>query len=165
MHRYIAVILASAVLSACTLTPQGGGMRTEFNPPLVYRSWSAHTYTSVAGIKACAISSGYNGITVIVSGRDGENIAAKSDRPLVPGGMLDVNVSGNAFQTYEEFFPDSVAKRMAQSMTGGGKAYLEWYEESSTWGGAPQRVQTIIRLDGFAQQLKECRDLLHDGRS
>lgn len=160
LRNFIPVILV--VVSACTVTPQGDGLKGDFNPPLVYRGWDTRTYVAQNGADVCALSSGYNGLTVLLSRHKGGpvNIDVKGNRTLVPGGMLDVNTDGGNFQTYEEYFSSASANKMVDVMSKGKKIYLEWSEQSGTYGGAPVRVQNVVKLDGFAGQLQKCRDAL-----
>lgn len=160
LRNLIPALLISA--TACTFTPQGDNLQPGFNPPLVYRNWDTRNYVAQNGADVCTISSGYNGLTVLFSHHKGRPVYVdiKGNRNMVPGGMLDVNLPGGNFQTYEEYFSSASANRMVDIMSKGGKAYLEWSEESGTFGGAPVRVQNVVKLDGFAALARDCRDTL-----
>ncbi len=155
------ILLSALLVSACTFTPENGEIRTEFHPPFVYQAWHTEHYALQNGDPACVVSSGSGGIEIILA-REGGNIetAAKSNRPMQPGFWLTVNAGGNTFYAYDTYFHEQTARALADALSKGGKAYLEWAENSRWPGGAPQRAQNIVKLDGFKEQLDACRNYL-----
>ncbi len=158
--RYLAPVLALLV-SACTFTPQDGGVNAGFHPPLVSKHWDVKNYALQNGTPVCAISSGYNGITLTLShSRGDEEVVVQSTRMMNPGATLTVNVGGERFEAYDTFFPAKVGPQLLQSLLKGDKAYLEWSEFSGPSGRERTHVQNIVQLDDFAGHVKECRDSL-----
>jgi hypothetical protein len=147
--------------SACTVTPQNGGVDTAFNPPLVSRQWRTENYTLPNGIGVCAISSGYNGLTVSISHPPaGEDVAIQSNRLMQPGATLTVNAGGGSFEAYDSFFKPQAARALLENLARGGKAYLEWSEFSGPSGRERVHVQNVVQLDNFVADLKACRNSL-----
>jgi len=158
--RYLAPALA-LLTSACTLTAQDKGVNAEFHPPFVSQSWHVEHYRSQNGAKACAISSGYNGLTVTLSHpRGGEAVSVQSNRRMEPGATLTVNVDAGRFETGDAFFSPKSAQALVEDFAAGGQAYLEWSEFSGFPGRERAHVQNIVKLDDFGAQLQECRDSL-----
>jgi len=146
MKRFAAMLALLA--SACTFTQQGDA---EFHPPLVYQPWH-----STGNGKVCELSSGYNGITVLVRKQDMAAIV-KGNRDLEPGTTLTIAVGGRLFETAGAAFstPDSTA--LLEAFQHNDKAYLEWSEVRSSRGIARQHVNNIVKLDGFTAVLQQCR--------
>ncbi len=150
------------IISACTLAPQDSGMHAELHPPLVSPHWHVDHYTLADASKVCAVSSGYNGITVLLSNRQGaEDALVQSNRHMEPGATLTVNVGGGNFETYEDYFPTKVSHAIVDHLQKGDTAYLEWSEFSGPSGRERTHVQNIVPLNDFNAHLKECRDQLN----
>jgi len=130
--------------------------------PLAYRQWEQEQVVLQNGVHACSLSSGYNGLTVLAGNLEpGKDVAVKSNRLMKPGSTLHVNVNGGNFETSDTFFSPQSAHEMLGYLTQGGKAYLEWSEMSGPAGSPRAHVQNVLRLDGFADALKQCRTQLN----
>ncbi len=149
---------------ACTFTPQTGGSDAEFHPPLVDKYWQVEHFTTQSGARACSISSGYNGLTVLMSRKSKKEnlrLSVKSNHHLEPGATLTANVDNATLRTSEDIFPPQVGQELVKHLTKGDKLYLEWSEMTGPFGSSDRiRVQNIVQLNGFAEQLKQCRDSL-----
>jgi len=148
------LLLATAILaSACTFTPQENSLKGDFHPPLVLQHWNTEYYKTKDSSKNCDISSGSNGISVILNS---ENMVIKSNRRIVAGGSLNVSVAGKRFETYEEYFPDNLTHDLLDSLTKGDKVYIEWTEFSGPKGSGRIHFQNIVQLDDFKSHLQDC---------
>lgn len=136
-------------------------MNAEFNPPIVAKYWEVGHYKMQNGRKVCSVSSGYNGIAVLIAlTQEGEDIAVKSNRRMEPGATLTVNGDGYTYETYDSYFRPADARALVEKFVKGGKAYVEWSEFSGSSSRERVHVQNIVQLDNFSGQLKECRDSL-----
>jgi hypothetical protein len=161
-YRYAAFFALS--LSACTVATQNNVLDGDFHPPLVYANWQAENYVLSGGAKACAISSGANGITVFLSERPEKgSIAVKSNRLMNPGTTLTVSAGGSTYQTSDEFFSRENAKSLVASFGKGDKAYMEWSELSGPTS-ARVHVQNVVRLDDFQTKWKQCESVVSPQR-
>jgi hypothetical protein len=156
--------LASALLaSACTITPQNNGsVDAQLHLPIVEHNWKMQSYTLQTGDKACAISSGYNGLTVLLShppGRE-EGVVVESNRRMEPGTTLTVSVNGNNFQTTDHFFSATTGRALLQEFAKGGKAYFDWAEIEGPPGPAYMHITNIVHLDDFVEDMKQCKGML-----
>lgn len=159
--RYASAALLALLATGCTIAPDKEGLRSEFHPPFTYHSWQQRQYTLPSGHEVCAVTSGYSGLTVYLVKRDGIiDTAVSGDVTLRPGAAMTVTVNGDRYSSYDEFFPPETAKQIVASLEKGGKAYIEWETYSRTNGGANLRGQNVIKLDGFARELQQCRDAL-----
>ena len=156
MKRILALAVAATALSACTIEQQGTELKQEFNPPFTYASWKTESFKTQSGKAVCVVTSGYNGLSILQV-RDGKsiNISARGERKLSPGMDFKVNVSGNHYNTSQEYFADSDAQRMAVDLSGDGKAYFEWSEPHPHHGR--KRTGTIVKLEGFKAQFDACK--------
>lgn len=158
-YRYLAFSFA-LMASACTISPEGGG---NVNLPLTYRSWQSEHYTNQSGARICTISSGYNGITVVLRHQQtGDDVFVRGNRILKPGVTLTINTNKHRFETYDAYFPAKASQEMVEDFRQGGRAYLEWSEIGGASGQERIPVQNILDLDGFASKLKECQDALKE---
>ncbi len=133
------------------------------NLPLTSPAWEVRHGQLPDGRPACAITSGDKGLTVTLIHPAGgqERASVRSNHPLGAGARLTLTFdSGGSFETYENFFPPKDAPALVEKFAGGGKAYLEWSEFSGEPGRGRMNVQNILRLDDFAEDLKQCRKAL-----
>jgi hypothetical protein len=160
MKRIFALAVAACAVSACTIQQQGTELKQEFNPPLTYASWKIERYETQSGRQVCEVTSGYNGLTIAQS-RDGKHtpVAARGERKMTPGMEFSVNVAGNHYRTSQEYFSFSEAPRLAEDLSMGGKAYLEWSEPHGDNHGR-LRSSNIVKLDDFKARFEECRKSL-----
>ena len=148
------LLLATAILaSACTFTSQENTVKGDFHPPLVLQHWNTEYYKTQNSSKNCAVSSGSNGISVMLNS---ENMVIKSNRMVVAGGSLIVSVAGKRFETYEDYFPDNLTHDLFDSLTKGDKIYIEWTEFSGYKGGGRIHFQNIVQLDDFKSSIQDC---------
>lgn len=156
-----AAAMLALLASACTIEPDKEGLRSEFHPPLTYHNWQQRQYTLPSGHEVCAVTTGYDGLTVYLVKHDGNiDTAVSGNVTLRPGASLTVLAGGDRYTSYDEFFRPETAKQIVASLEKGGKAYIEWETNSRTYGGANMRAQNVIKLDGFTHQLQQCRNAL-----
>lgn len=146
--KKLAVLLA-LLATACTFSPSDTGQKAEFHPPIVYANWRVGH--DAAG--ACALSSGYNGLIVVL--RNGA-VSVQSNRDMAPGASLDLNVAGQRFQTDDAAFSPKDSAEIVALFKQGGKAYLEWSEMNSSLNQARNHVNNVLKLDDFAKQWQQC---------
>jgi hypothetical protein len=158
MKAFLAFAFATAtLLSACTIEQKNGELQSEFHPPLAYGQWQTESYKTQDGQPVCVVSSGYNGIGVLMRSRgDDVGVSVKSNRRLLSGTAFSVNVNGHHYETMQEFFGSKESPRLAEDLAAGGKAYLEWSELRSGHNGR-LRSANIVKLDNFAPQFEQCR--------
>ena len=155
MKNLILLAAAAASISACTIEQQNGELRQEFNPPLTYDTWKIERYETQSGRRVCEVTAG--GLTIAQS-RDGKHtpVAARGERKMTPGMEFSVNVNGNHYRTSQEYFSFTEASRLAENLSMGGKAYLEWSEPHGDNHGR-LRTNNIVKLDDFKARFEECR--------
>jgi hypothetical protein len=160
MKRTFILAATAVTLNACTIEQQNGELRQEYNPPLAYATWKTETYKTQSGKPVCVVTSGYNGLSVQQK-RDGKNIAllAGTERKMTPGTEFKVNVGGNHYRTVQGDFSAAESQRLAEDLSGEGKAYLEFTEPH---GDDHNRLRSsnILKLDGFKAQFDACRATL-----
>lgn len=156
MNIFLPLTLGTAIfLSACTIEQKNGELQSELHPPLTYAQWRTESYKTTDGQPVCAVSSGYNGLSVLLHRKgDAAGVSVKSNRTLVPGAFLSVNVNGHRYQTRQEFFSGEESPQLATDLAAGGKAYLEWSEPHPHHGR--RRFTNILKLDDFAPQFEQC---------
>ena len=159
MKRGIFIIMLA--LGGCTFQQQEGEPRSEFHPPLTYATWKTEQYKTEAGSKVCAVTSGHNGLSILSHKAPNGSItvSAKSERKLTPGMNLRVNVNGNHYRTSEEYFSDSESLKIANDLSAGDKAYLEWSEPHGHHHSM-LRTSNILKLEGFKPQFEQCQKSL-----
>lgn len=158
--KRLLILAAAATLGACTIEQENGELRQEFNPPLTYAAWKTENYKTQSGKPVCVVTSGHSGLSILQI-RDGKQIdlSARGERKLSPGVEFSVNVNGNHYRTSQEYFLDSEAARLANDLSMGDKAYLEWSEPHPDNHGR-LRSSNIVKLDDFKARFEECRDAL-----
>lgn len=150
------VVLA---LNACTVS-SALSPRAEVSAPLLMPSeWEAATYQSQDGAaNFCSISSGYNGIEVIMKKTSSEALSAvvHSTRVFEMGTSLLASVGKHNYQTSTAYFSLEDSSAMIQDMLHNEKLYLRWNEV-----GGPQTSHspffTQLRLKGFAEEYEKCK--------
>jgi len=153
-------------LSACTVESQGADMKSEFHPPLTYAQWESESVTTRDGEPACAITSGYNGVSVYARKKPGGilGISVESNRALPPGSEFKINVGEHTYRTSQAFFPAGDSVELVQDFSVNEKAYLEW-SELHVGGKGRQRYTNILKLEGFNAQFEQCKKrLLGEGK-
>jgi hypothetical protein len=154
-------LCAALLVSACTVSPQQNVLEGEFHPPFTYIPWQTHDYTTPAGTKVCEVSSGYNGLTVVLSGAGvKEQVRVHGERFMHPGTSFTVIAGGDRVETYESQFSEQLSRRIFNDLSKGGKAYIEWSEFTGPPGVGRRHVQNIVKLDTFNGQISHCRVLL-----
>lgn len=161
--RFFSYIIAF-LAAGCTVQPLDNGLGGQFDPPLFYKDWHSNPYMAKNGMKVCAVSSGYNGLTVTLGpGQDGMDVVVASNRRMKPGTTLTVDAGGRRFEAYDTYFLPEQGRMLVDHLSKGDKAYLEWSESQGPVGGQRVRVQNILRLDGFRTKMQECRKALGAG--
>lgn len=167
MRTFIPITFVALIfLSACTIEQKDGELQNEFHPPLTYATWTTEQYKTEAGEPVCAVTSGYNGLSVLLRRmKDGAlGISAKGERNLTPGMDFSVNVGGNHYRTSQEYFSASESVKLAEDLNAGGKAYLEWSEPHPHHPGR-LRSSNILKLEDFAPAFEQCkRSLLNKAK-
>lgn len=162
MKHVIAVLMIGASLTACTIEQQGGELQSEFHPPLTYAQWKTEQYKTQSGQPVCAVTSGYNGLSVLLRRKEDNTlgISAKGERKLTPGMDFSVNVNGNHYRTSQEYFSGSQSVRLAEDLIStDGKVYLEWSEPHGDKQGR-LRSSNIVKLNDFKEKFEQCRHAL-----
>lgn len=144
------------LLGACTIEDRGGGLEADFHPPLVYAQWETESYTDEQGRPVCAVTSGYQGLTVLLRRKgEGASVSVKGTRRMMPGTDFSVSVNGRHYRTSDPFFHADDAARMAEDLAAGGKAYLEWSEPRGD-DASRVRYTNILLPEGFRPRYEQC---------
>lgn len=153
-------IITMLALSACTTYQQGTELKSELYLPLTYPQWESENMTTSEGDPVCAVFSGHNGITVLLRKKldGGLGVSVKNNRILSPGGDFSINVNGNHYRTSNEFFLADESVQIAQDLSEGDKAYLEWSEARPHHGFL--RSTMILKLEGFSSIFEQCKRIL-----
>src|ERR1700733_7535756 len=102
MKRLYLAVTFILFASACTFTPQDESLKADFHPPIVYQPWKTEKYVLRNGEDACSISSGYNGLTVLLD-LNSNDVLVKSNRDMTPGMTFTVIVNKRTFETSDVF--------------------------------------------------------------
>lgn len=155
------ICIAALFASACTFSPQQDSLNGQFNPPLFYEKWNSNHYTTRNGMEVCAVSSGYNGITVTLGkAQGGVDVVVASDRQMKPGTEFTVTADGRSFVAYDTYFSPDQGRILVEYLSKGEKAYLDWSESNGPTGGQRVHVQNVLKLEDFRAKLKQCHDAL-----
>lgn len=154
-------ILLPLLFSACAATP-GTSTQAQFTAPILTKAqWEVDTYTSAdRTVEFCSVSSGFNGLEVIVRKAAGEvpTAVVRSTRDMSPGSLLLVSVNGHNHNTRNDdgYFSPEDSKALIADMEVGKEAYLYWKYPSSSNQSSADKFANKIAMGGFASYYQEC---------
>lgn len=155
-------------LTGCTYNPQTETDHVaEFNQPFTEKDFAATTYTDPASNQRfCVLSSGYNGIKVILQ-KDHANApirsSIKSTRTMYSGNKITLRVNEHVYRSVEEFFPATLTNDIIADLKSSRKAYLEWRESNSSENNGSQTLYTnIIHSSAFSSSYEKCQKMLEE---
>lgn len=132
------------------------GMQADLHLPLQKKTWTVSEYEDPAQQRHfCVVSSGYNGLKVILRKDRHFTQAVKSTRSMPPGMTLRIAIGKHIYRSADEFFPATLTLALIEDLKTGKTAYLEWRDPTSGKFGI-QRYTTMIALQEFAGLYEKC---------